>query len=175
MRLALPELDAAARRGTVLASFGYFGRVILEAVSISRFRREDLRSLFDVADGEYLEAALAEGRGVMLLSAHYGSFEMVAQYLGSHMDRPHLLVRPPRNLLLAHELAEARRKAGAVPVDRRVGARRFARVLAQGRVCALLPDQRVQPEDGVRLDFLGVPCWTTISPSYLAGRLQRLD
>ena len=55
-------------------------------------------------------------------------------------------------------------------IDRKVGARGFARALGQGRVCALAPDQRVQPRDGVLLDFLGIPAWTTILPPYLAGR-----
>jgi KDO2-lipid IV(A) lauroyltransferase len=170
LRRALPELDDATRRRTVLRCFLHWLQILFEGVSMTRFDRQELRQLFDVAGREHLDEAMAGGRGVMLVTAHYGAFEMNGYFLGTFLERPHILVRPPSNPLMAKELIAVRSGPGTVSIDRKVGARGFARELENGGVCALASDQRVPPRNGLLLDFLGQPAWTTILPAYLAGR-----
>ena len=76
LRLCFPELSEEEQRKLVRKTFLSNGIGLME-VAISWFRDpEDYRSRTTVTGLENLEAAIAEGKGVLLLCAHFSSSEM---------------------------------------------------------------------------------------------------
>ena len=121
------------------------------------------------------EAAIAEahrdGRGVVFLTPHLGSFEVLAQAYaeryGAHQPVT-VLYRPARKVWLRALVDESRERAGlsAVPATL-AGVRQMIRALRRGEAVGLLPDQ-VPPDGlGVWAPFFGQPAYTMT----LAARL----
>ena len=82
------------------------------------------------------------------------------------------VARPLDNELLERDLQQLRGRTGAEVVDRRKAARVLMRALAENGVIVLLPDQAVQPREGILVPFLGHPAWTTPAPAKMAIRAE---
>ena len=113
---------------------------------------------------ERVDAALAEGRGLLLLTPHLGCFEVSAQAYALRWGATHpitVLYRPARQPWLRALIASARNRKGlrAVPAELG-GVRQMLRALKRGDTVGLLPDQ-VPPEGmGVWAPFFGREAYT---------------
>src|SRR6266852_293778 len=68
-------------RRTVRKMFRYSARNYLETLYLPNLKREELLSRLTYRGGlEYLDAALAQGKGVIILSTHFGPFEYIVQW-----------------------------------------------------------------------------------------------
>jgi len=117
-----------------------------------------------------LDAALAEGRGVLVLTPHLGGFEMAARSFGGRAPIT-VLFKPPKQAPLARLMAAARNEGGmrALPTDRS-GVRGLLRALRAGEVVGLLPDQVPDSGQGEWAAFFGEPAYTLTLPARLASQ-----
>lgn len=123
---------------------------------------------------DVLDAAYAQGRGVLLLTPHLGCYEVAAQAVAARHLAAHgpltVLFRPARKAWLAPLVAASRQRPGLVAVPTTLaGVRQMIKALRQGRGVGLLPDQ-VPPQDlGTWAPFFGRPAYTMT----LAARLSQ--
>jgi KDO2-lipid IV(A) lauroyltransferase len=165
----MPDLDAAARRQLVRAVGDCFGRTALELFQSEAFERAANWSPPEGPGREAVEAALAQRRGLLVVSGHFGGWEAIRHWFrlaGAPCATVYRRLDNPR--LDALYRASVERTGGpALPRGRGV-ARRLLRHLAEGGVVALLVDQ--YQASAPRLDFLGRPAPTTVIPAALALR-----
>ena len=163
--LAQAGIDPALR-GAVAAESG---KQMLELARIwLRPLDEANAQVVEVVGRDCLDAALAEGRGVLFLTPHLGCFEITAQYLSSFGDIT-VLYRPPKSAA-AQELIQTGRKRARLhlaPADLS-GVRALIKALKKGQMVGMLPDQAPKTGEGVWLDFFGRPAYTMT----LAARLS---
>ena len=121
---------------------------------------------------ELIAAALAEKRGLVLLTPHLGCFEICAQAIAERFTTPAspitVLYRPARQAALREVMAGSRERPGLATAPASLaGVRQMIRALRRGEVIGLLPDQ-VPPDGlGVWSPFFGRPAYTMT----LAARL----
>jgi KDO2-lipid IV(A) lauroyltransferase len=120
-----------------------------------------------------IDAAYAQGQGVILLTPHLGCFEIVAQALALRYQADHgpltVLFRPARKAWIAPVVSASRQRPGlsAVPTTL-AGVRHMIRALRQGQAVGLLPDQ-VPPEGmGLWAPFFGRSAYTMTLAARLA-------
>lgn len=134
-------------------------------------RREPLGERARWEGAERVEAALDQGRGLLLMTPHLGCFEVAAQaYAERFGARAAItaLYRPARKAWLRDFVAAGRDRQhlSAVPAQLS-GVRQMLRALKKGECVGLLPDQ-VPPEgQGLWTPFFGRPAYTMT----LAGKL----
>jgi KDO2-lipid IV(A) lauroyltransferase len=122
--------------------------------------------------GELIQQALAEKRGLVLLTPHLGCFEICAQAIAERFTTPEapitVLYRPARQAALRDVMAGSRERPGLATAPASLaGVRQMIRALRRGEVIGLLPDQ-VPPDGlGVWAPFFGRPAYTMT----LAARL----
>jgi KDO2-lipid IV(A) lauroyltransferase len=133
------------------------------------------RPLDEVAAGvrqchgwECVEAAYAQGRGVILLTPHLGCFELISLYIASRLPLTSMYSPPRRESLdvLMHE-GRARGQTKLAPADIG-GVRQLLKALRRGENIGILPDQVPGSGDGVWAPFFGRPAYTMT----LIGRLM---
>lgn len=111
-----------------------------------------------------LDAALARGKGVLLLTPHMGCFEVAAQAIAERFGERSpitVLYRPARKPWLRELVKTSRERPHlkAAPATL-AGVRQMIRALRKGEMVGLLPDQ-VPPEGmGVWAPFFGRPAYT---------------
>jgi KDO2-lipid IV(A) lauroyltransferase len=149
----------------------HMGREALTTIKMQELTAEEIAARCDVTGIEHVREALARGRGVMLITAHYASWETSGLAAMAVVGPMTTVARGLDNELLAADLARIRAGTGAKVVDRRSAARALYKALSENGIVAILPDQAVLPREGVLVPFLNRPAWTTDAPAKLAARL----
>lgn len=124
-----------------------------------------------VVDREWVAQVLAEGRGLILLTPHLGSFEVAGRSASERFGAPlTALYRPSRQAWLRDLEAKARARPGLATAPASLaGVRQMLRALQRGEIVGLLPDQVPPQGQGVWAPFFGQPAYTMT----LATRLAR--
>ncbi len=127
-----------------------------------------------VVNEQVVAAAYAEGRGVIYLSPHIGSFELsasdVARRWGETLGPITILYRPARQAWLARMMETARNRPFMRTVPTTLaGVRDMLRALRRGEAVGLLPDQVPPLGQGVWVPFFGKDAYTMT----LGARLAR--
>jgi len=130
---------------------------------------ERLLDQVEIAPGwSVLDGAMATGRGVLVVTAHLGNFELGGRILATRY--PVLdVVKPMRNPLFDRFLRQARARHGITTVPMDESGRAVLSHLRQGGLVTLLIDQDAGGE-GVRTNFLGRPASTWPGAARLAVR-----
>jgi tetraacyldisaccharide-1-P 4'-kinase/lauroyl/myristoyl acyltransferase len=170
LRATFPDRDSASLRKTLDECWRHFGRQILVYVQMQKLSLEEVAQRCPLVNAELLQESIARGKGTIVISAHWGSWEVGGLALMAVVDHVRTVARPLDNELLERDLQKLRSKTGAEVVDRRRAARVLMRGLAENAVLVLLPDQAVLPREGILAPFLGRPAWTTPAPARMALR-----
>ncbi len=168
LRLTFPERNEKELRETLDECWRHFGRQLLLYVQMQRMSLEEILAHTDIVNRHLIDDALAAGNGVIVISAHFGSWEVGGLAITSLSNNVYTVARRLDNDYLQNDLARLRTSTGAVVVDRRAAARPLMKALSQNAVVVMLPDQAVLPREGVLVPFLGRPAWTTPAPARMA-------
>ena len=122
---------------------------------------------------EHMEAALARGQGLLVLSPHLGCFEVAAQAYARRYGQTSqpitVLFRPPRQAWLRRWVSTVRARPGLHTAPTTLaGVRQMVRALKQGQSLGLLPDQVPPLGMGLWLPFFGREAYTMTLSARLA-------
>ena len=170
MRSVFPDRDVRELRRTLDECWRHFGREALQYLQMQNLPLETIAERCPLVNAELLEDAMARGNGVVIISAHWGGWEIGGLAVMSVVNDVRMVARPLDNEVLERDLQRFRAKTGATVVDRRRAARTLMKGLSENAVIVLLPDQAVQPREGVLVPFLGRSAWTTPAPAKMALR-----
>lgn len=160
---AFPEKSAADIAAIARGCVHTFGTTFLDFLVASDLPREEFLVRAPVTGVEHLEAARARGKGVFLLSAHFGSWEIGAMAVGLLGEPIASVVRPLDNPLLEAELARRRTRFGNRVIVKKEAAREILRAMRANGTVAILVDQNVLEREAVFVPFFGRLAATTPS------------
>lgn len=167
-----PEKSPRECREIVRACWKHFAWMGLDHLRTARMSLEEIVERCDVFNREELDRAVAVGRGVVLISAHFGNWELGGNLLMTIGPPVALVARPLDNALLERDVAQSRIRPNVELVDRRRAARALIKVMERKGIAVLLTDQAVKPREGILVPFLGRPAWTTPAPARIALRFN---
>lgn len=170
--LAFPEKSQAERRAIARSTYRNLGRMAPEFVLASSNSREQLERLFVYEGWEGFEAARARGRGIVVCTAHFGNFELLAAGHSLKGFPITIITRRMGNWRLNDLWRHARVRAGVeeLVVTRGETLRAAMGALRAGRVLGYVIDQNQPRHRAIFPTFFGMPAATSPTPAYLAMR-----
>ena len=174
LRLALPELDATARRRVIRGVWDNLGRTIGELPHIAALQRTTYGPGWEV-EGEAIALRMATYPGpIVLISAHIGNWEILPAVGAAFGLRMGMFYRAAANELVDEIVVDLRNQAarGAMPQFPKgaAGARAAFDFLREGGVLGLLIDQKMN--DGIPVPFFGHPAMTAPAAASYALRFD---
>lgn len=156
------EIQRLARR-----SFQHLGMSLIESCRYFLRPTHVMLSRVRVEGREHVQAAAAHGRGVLILTAHFGNWELLAATHGLAGFGLSVVVRPLDNPYLEALIARARERSGLRAISKRDAVQGVRAALARGECIGILLDQDAG-RDGVFVPFLGHPASTSRALAVLA-------
>ena len=163
---ALPDREV---RRIVRACWRHYGRTLLDTLSFGELSYAAVGTRVRYRGLEHIRGAYASGRGVLLFSAHYGHWELVAMMQGLLGMPLTMVTRPLDNPELERVLGALRSRSGNTILHRRSAVREIVATLRRGGGVAILIDQDAHGA-GVFVPFFDVPASTTPTLALLALR-----
>jgi KDO2-lipid IV(A) lauroyltransferase len=154
------SLSSKERRKIACGSFMHFGQVTMDLIKLTTLSPAKRDALLTVSGEEYLEDALRRGKGALIVTAHYGNWEMGISGL-ARFGRVDAIARALDNVYVEEELRELRASLGARVIYKNQAARETIRALNNNRIVAILIDQNVLREQAIFVDFFGKKAATT--------------
>lgn len=166
--LCLPEQAEQARDWLLKEHFKSLGRGIFETAFAWWASKPRIARLTQLEGQEHLQAALARGRGAILLSAHFTTLEIGGRVLCDQLPgNVNIMYRPTGNAVLERFLARNRshRAKRAIPRD---DIRTLISSLKNNEPVWYAPDQAYRKKGAEMVPFFGVPAATNTATSRLA-------
>lgn len=168
LALVFPETGVAARRDLARRAARQSGAALVEGLSWSF--REAADGCFEVRGGDHLAELIRAGRPFVAVGAHFGVWELGLVPFEDQLAPITVIAKPATNPHFRGESARFRERRRFQEVGSQGATWDLYSALRRGESVGLVVDQRVNPEDGVLIPFLGVPAWTSTTAATLAVR-----
>jgi len=143
--------------------------VIFDFFRIPWLSDRKLKRLVEFEGVENYERAAQKGRGVILVTAHFGNWEMMAAAVGRFLHPVDIVARELDNPAVDGLVDWVRTSVGNRLISKERAMRKLIKSLSGGGVVGILLDQNVQLADSVFVDFFGTLAATNKGPARLAA------
>lgn len=152
--------------------YGQFGLTLVEMIRTARLAPEVFRRYLRVDGEAYIRAAVAEGRGIIVISAHIGNWETALQFYSLYFGQTMTAVYKPLKVGWADQwLRNYRSRFGNRLIDRR-GAMGEMTGALRGRGTVGLMIDMARNKQGVPVNFIDHPTTATPAAAMLALRCK---
>ena len=155
VQLAMPGLSHAAAQRIARRSAQNFGMTLCEFLHMRAASPQEIRDYASIDGLEHVMDGLEAGRGVLLLTAHLGNWELMGAR--ASQDFPLTVVaRPSSNAGVQNYIGSIRKDCGIDVISKYDTARASLQVLRANKALGILPDQHAG-ETGALIPFFGRP------------------
>lgn len=164
--MCLPELPPEARQKILKDHFASLGCALFETGLVWWASSRRLQRLIRFEGLEHLQAALAKGKGALMLSAHFTTLEMGARAL-TLIGPTSVMYLTPSNDLIA-ELSRRGRSRHTVQAVTSEQIRELLQNLKNNLPVWYAPDQRFTEKSSELVPFFGIPAASNVATTRLA-------
>jgi KDO2-lipid IV(A) lauroyltransferase len=171
LRLAFPEATEEWIANTRLAAYEHLGREAAAMLRLSKLDEEAVIERTITSGWDELQDALSLGRGVLLVTGHYGNWEIAAATVASRGVPIAAIVRRQGNRLVDERLQQLRNNLGVETIYQGQAPARVPRILRSNGVVGIVGDQDAR-RSGVFVPFFNRLASTHRGPALFALRLN---
>jgi KDO2-lipid IV(A) lauroyltransferase len=170
LALAYPEKSRAERARILRGVFTSLGRQLAEVCLFPKYTHENIGTVV-VYDGfENFERAVARGKGVLFLTGHLGGWELSAFAHSLYGHPLHVVMRALDNPYLDQLSRQYRTMHGNSMIDKDEPVRALLSAMKAGETVGILMDTNMTPQQGVFVNFFGIPACTASGLARIALR-----
>jgi Kdo2-lipid IVA lauroyltransferase/acyltransferase len=147
------------------------GMGLAEILSLPKLKNR-LNRLIDVEGIEKIDKALSLGRGAIVLSAHFGNWELIPIYFASKGYPSNIVARPIYYEKYNEWVSFLRTSMGVNIVYRTDSPKRMIKILKDNQLLGIVADQDIKSVEGVFIDFFGKKAKTPSAPVKLAHAVK---
>ena len=170
VRAAFPDRRDAECRAIVRGAFANLGRHVLDVLRFDTMQVDEMMALVEFEGKERVERALAQGRGVMFYTGHFGFWELQIMVHAAHFEPILMVARTLDNPLLEGMIERVRTRVGTRVIPRQGAVRGLLRALLHHQSVGMMIDQHMQDRSAVIVQFFNRPAATTSAIAVLALR-----
>ena len=168
LEIAYPENNLSTIKKSAFRIYKSFAITLVELLYLPYMKRQELINAVECLNPELIIEKYNEGKGVILLSSHFGNWEFIAISVALQINIPFsVIVKPLRNPYVYDWMNRARTKFGNEMVPLGISIRKTYQTLKEKKIVAMVADQR-GPQEGVRVNFFGREVSVYTGPAALA-------
>jgi len=165
------EMDASEIRATARLFYQNLGMTLMEFLSLPGLGNEGVRDLVDMEGIENFRAVQEAGKGGLIVSGHFGNWELLGAAVAAAGGRFNCLVKTQSNARVDRLQNQIRADVGVGAIRADSGIREMIRALRRNEFIGLIGDQDAGSE-GYFTEFLGRQASVFRGTAYFAWKLQ---
>lgn len=144
---------------------------LMELMRFAGGKDAELAGILDVHGEEIVKEALTRGKGVLILIAHFGNYDLMGLYASKLFGYPlTIITKTLKNAKLNELWWELRRKAGVTEIPAHKAYRPCVRALQKNGLVGFMLDQNRPTPQGVFVDFFGKSASTTPGLAFMSAQ-----
>lgn len=173
LSFAYPEWTAEQVKKMSLLVFQNLGTTLMEIGQLTCLSGADLLNRVNITGEEYLRQALDYHKGVVLISAHIGNWEIVPLFWPLYFKTPiSVVARELENRVVDRWVCNLRSRFGGEVIYKETAMPEMIRALREDKALAILIDQGTKSSLGVKITFFDRFVTATSGASLLAMRCK---
>jgi Kdo2-lipid IVA lauroyltransferase/acyltransferase len=165
IQLCMPALSPRDQADLVDRHCQSLGMALCETANTWWSSDERVHKLAQVQGLDNLTAALAKGRGAIMIGGHFTTIEIATRILGTVVPL-NVVYRPTKNAVLSHTMFTSFSRHGKPIAHDDI--RTMIRALKRNEAVWYAPDQSYRNKGAAMVNFFGIPAATTTATSRLA-------
>ncbi|MCX7007473.1 MAG: lysophospholipid acyltransferase family protein [Kiritimatiellaeota bacterium] len=172
LRQSLPELSKAEATAALDGMYRNLATNLVEILRAEGGEEDQGPGFFSREGEEIITAALARGRGALILMAHYGSWELLAMFAAQRGYALHIVAKKFKNVAVNRLWNRLRERYGITVIYSHNAARPVLRALRENALIGFMLDQHRPRALGVFVQFFGRPACTSSGLAVLSSQAQ---
>lgn len=170
LKLAFPDFDDSRRKKIIRRMVRNLGWMAAEFAHFPGLTRDNIGRLVVIDGFENFKSARARAKGVLFLTGHMSAWELAPFAQALYGNPLSFLARAIENPRVDALVNRYRCLSGNRPIEKNNAARAILRVLHEGGTVGVLADQNTSLDEGIFVDFFGIPAATTTGLARIARR-----
>ncbi len=164
LTIAFPEKDEKEKKKLIKESFFYLAKLIVDLTKYNSIKK--IEKVMEKGDISSLKNAAAEGKGAILISGHFGNWELGLLWIGKNVEKISAIVRKMDNPYVEKKLRAFREQTGNTIIykDMRAAAKSL-KVLKEKKFLGIMVDVSQQEKEGIYANFFTKLASTTPTPA----------
>ncbi|NCA82984.1 MAG: hypothetical protein EOM72_09610 [Opitutae bacterium] len=168
---SFPEKTDRERRALYAEMCRHQAANLMELMRFAGGKDAELGGLLDVRGEEIVRAVRSRGKGVLILIAHFGNYDLMGLYASKLFGYPlTIITKTLKDAKLNALWWEMRRKAGVTEIPAHKAYRPCVRALQQNGLVGFMLDQNRPNPQGVYVDFFGRLASTTPGLAFMSAQ-----
>jgi KDO2-lipid IV(A) lauroyltransferase len=171
LRIAFPDKTGEEIKKIASNFYKNLGMVFIEIFRLDKYNEKNIDK-FVTADFNEIKNIYGK-KGILLLTAHFGNWELLAKTFSLKGYHGNVLARPLDNPYIENMLYKLRTNSGNnVIYNRENAVRNILQALNKHEIVGFLPDENASKRIGVFVDFFGVSACTMPGIANIAAKTR---
>ncbi|MBU4126427.1 MAG: lysophospholipid acyltransferase family protein [Proteobacteria bacterium] len=170
LKFTHPEWPLDKIKKLSVKTFQSVGITVFEICQMTCFSKKDILQKVRIRGKENLLNTTKSPKGIIMISAHIGNWEMCHLFLSSYLQKSQVIVAQKQPVFIERIINKLRTSTGNTIISKRGAMSKLVRTLRKGEMIGLLIDQGTSHREGVDVTFFGRKTNATYAASLLAAR-----
>lgn len=172
LKRSFPKKSGDEIDGLVNRMYANLGMNLVEVARLAGGRPDELEKRVTVEGVEYAREAHAQGKGILILTAHLGNWDLLGMYTPKLGYPLTIISKNVKDPAVNEMWMNLRKEYGVNIVPAHNSYRDCLRVLRRNELLGFILDQNRPRDEGIFVDFFGRPASTTPGLAYLAAQTK---
>jgi KDO2-lipid IV(A) lauroyltransferase len=150
--------------------YRHFAIVAAEFFDMPYINKKNIHKWVEIKGLENFQAAIARGKGVLSIVAHFGNWELMTISVPMYLKPMYIVYRPLDNPVIDNMVEYVRTMNGNILIPKGGSGKKIMELLKENQIIGILSDQNVAAYEGVFVDFFGRPACTGAGLAVMAMR-----
>jgi KDO2-lipid IV(A) lauroyltransferase len=171
LKIAFPTKTENELNDIAIKFYKNLGMVFVEIFRLNKYKESNIDDFVEY-DFDQIKNIYG-GQGILLLTAHFGNWELLAKTFGLKGYKGNVLARPLDNPYIEKILYDLRTASGnKVIYNRENAVKNIISALNEKEIVGFLPDENASKRIGVFVDFFGVKACTMPGMANIAAKTK---
>jgi Kdo2-lipid IVA lauroyltransferase/acyltransferase len=170
IQLAMGESLSPLQQAQIIKNFfSHSGESLIEFLRLAEFSTTNIHDYVEFHGFEHLDA-LPDKQGALILTGHFGNWEMLTTGASLRGHQIGFVAKTPRQTFIKHFLVNKRASKGVKLLLGKNLIKQIMQMLKSGGLVGMVMDQSTIKRDAVSVPFFDRPAWTSKSLALLSLR-----